>query len=224
MPLIEQLIRCIAPHRCLGCGAVGPLLCAWCLTEANEALPPRCFRCLAATTDSAVCAKCRRQAPLGHVWVAGEYAGLSKRLIHQFKFERARAAALPIASCLETTLPYLDDSVIISHIPAAPSRVRMRGYDQSRLIASRLAQNLDRQHLTLLVRYGHSRQVGAKREQRLKQLAGAFTPLHPTKIKNAHILLIDDVVTSGATLAEAAKVLKRAGAKKVDAAVFAQAQ
>lgn len=224
MTLIERLAGLLAPHHCLCCGVTGELLCAWCQPEAFVALPSRCFRCHAATTDCAVCPKCRRAVPLRHVWVASEYDGTAKRLLHLLKFEHTRAAARPAAAALEATLPYLDDQVLVTHIPSATSRIRVRGYDQSALLAKRLALRLNCHHVTLLTRHGQSRQVGAKREQRLKQLDGAFQPRRPELIKNAHIILIDDVVTTGATLTEAAKVLKVAGAKTVDAAVFAQAQ
>lgn len=223
MLLFERLTDILAPHNCLSCDSEGALLCAQCLPEICIPPPPRCFRCHAATVDSAVCAKCRRQAPLGHVWLASEYGGATKQLLHCFKFERAKAAADPASRALEAALPYFDERVVFTHIPAATSRVRQRGYDQSALLAKSLARSLGRRHVTLLSRYGQSRQVGAKREQRLRQLEGAFQPRQQAIIKGAHILLIDDVVTTGATLVAAATALKAAGAKKVDAAVLAQA-
>jgi ComF family protein len=221
---IEKLTALIAPHYCLVCRTSGELLCAWCLPEVLTPPPSRCYRCHRATAESAVCPKCRRHAPLGHVWVACEYGGASKQLLHKFKFERAKAAVFPVAMAVESVLPYLNEQMLVSYIPAATSRVRIRGYDQSALVSRRLARSLNRRHGGLLERYGQSRQVGARREQRLAQLEGAFLARHPETVKNARILLVDDVVTTGATLATAARALSLAGAKSVDAAVFAQAQ
>jgi predicted amidophosphoribosyltransferase len=76
--------------------------------------------------------------------------------------------------------------------------------------------------MTLLARRGQSRQVGARRMQRTTQLVDAFHPIRPSLIQGAHILLVDDIVTTGASLEAAARVLKQAGAKRIDAVVFAQ--
>jgi len=219
---LERLTSLLAPHRCVMCGAAGTLLCAWCAPDAFMAVPSRCFHCQAATADSAVCKKCHRQFRLRHAWIAAEYEGAAQQLIRCLKFERAPAAAAPIARSLAETLPYFDEHVIFTHIPAATSRVRQRGYDQSQLIARELARITRRRHATLLRRHGQARQVGAKRSLRLQQLEGVFSPLRLNLVKGAQIVLIDDVVTTGATLGEAAKTLRQAGAKSVDAAIFAQ--
>lgn len=222
MAIIEQIIGFIAPHNCVGCGAEGSLLCAWCAPDALVAPPSRCYRCQAQTADSAVCPSCRPQTRLKHVWVAAEYGGISKELLYALKFARARAAADVIASTMFDTLPYLDPETILVHVPAATSRVRKRGYDQSALIARVLSQKTDLKHLTLLARHGQSRQVGAKRGERLNQITNAFSVPHKYLAKDVCILLIDDVLTTGATLQEAAVTLKTAGAKTINAAVFAQ--
>lgn len=220
--LLERITGFIAPHQCLRCGVDGQLVCAWCLPDAVPPVPPRCYRCYAATDNSMTCQKCRRVSKLAHVWVCSEYGGLSKQLIHVLKFERAKAAAWSIADILESILPYFPEETIIVHIPAATSRVRVRGYDQSALIAKALSRRLGCRHATLLMRRGQSRQVGAKRDKRLRQLEQAFSIRNPAMVKSGHILLVDDVLTTGATLEHAAKALKAAGAKSVDAAVFAQ--
>ncbi len=118
----------------------------------------------------------------------------------------------------------MSQETIIVHVPAATSRVRARGYDQSKLIAKQLASIFGCSQQTLLSRHGQARQVGAKRDKRFSQVVGAFTPRKVDGIKNAHILLVDDVLTTGASVEEAAKVLKAAGAKTVNAAIFAQRQ
>ena len=73
-----------------------------------------------------------------------------------------------------------------------------------------------------VIRVGQTHQFGATRHQRLEQLERAFLVTNPTDVKNKHILLVDDVLTTGATLETLARVLKSAGAKQVDAVVFAQ--
>lgn len=154
--------------------------------------------------------------------MATEYEDSAKKLIHKLKFGRAKAAADILAAAMDSELPDLPGSVIVTNVPTANKRVRIRGYDQAKLIAKSLAKRRGRRYVEVLERLGSSRQVGSSREKRLSQLKDAFKPVKSKQIKNTHILLIDDVLTTGATLGAAGKTLKAAGAKIVDAAVFTQ--
>lgn len=185
--------------------------------------PSRCFRCHRVTQQHKVCQKCRRNINLKHVWIATYYQETAKDLLHKYKFERAKAASGPISLSLDVVLPDLPNEIIVTHIPTANKRVRTRGYDQSKVIAKKLAKRRGWQHQTLLMRKGDSRQVGSGRTERFKQIETALIPVNTNIIKNRHILVIDDVTTTGATLEAAAKILKTEGAKAVEAAVFAQA-
>lgn len=221
MALVEKIINVVAPHACLLCGDEGQLLCDWCKPDACPPLPDLCYRCHKLSADSEVCKSCRRTSPLRHVWVRTNYDGAAKGLIQALKFERAKGAAPLVAEITHEALPYLSENTVITHVPAATTRVRVRGYDQSKLLAREIARLSNRPHASLLSRLGQSRQVGASRQQRLKQLRGAFWPLNSYMIKDAEILLVDDVLTTGATLEEATRTLKKAGAKRVNAIVFA---
>ena len=75
----------------------------------------------------------------------------------------------------------------------------------------------------VLVRLGQAHQVGSNRRDRLLHLKGAFRVQHAARIRGAHVVLVDDVLTTGATIETAARVLKKAGAKRVDAIIFSQA-
>jgi ComF family protein len=223
MFILERVIAGVAPHACLNCGSEGGLLCEWCFSDCFPPVPPRCYKCYAATSDSAVCAKCCHKTPLKRVWVRTDYDGLARQLVHAFKFERMQATGTIIAEYLQTTIPYMQNAMIVP-IPTASSRLRQRGYDHAKLIAKELSRKTGLPRSALLARHGQTRQVGTKRAERLQQTQGAFRLSKPKLIKDAHILLVDDVVTTGATLEEAARTLKRAGAKTVDAVVFAQKQ
>lgn len=109
------------------------------------------------------------------------------------------------------------------HLPTATSRVRQRGYDHARLIARDFASRRQLPCQSLLVRHGQQRQVGAARTIRLQQ-AEQFYSAKIVRPMPSRVLLIDDVVTTGASISAAAKCLKRAGVKHVDAAIFAQKQ
>jgi len=108
-------------------------------------------------------------------------------------------------------------------IPTASSRrIRQRGFDHTKLLAQQLGQILKLDVRTSLRRIGQSQQVGTKSAQRIKQAEGMFQVAG--SVTDQKIILVDDVTTTGATLEEAARVLKRAGAKQVGAVVFAQAK
>lgn len=222
MKIVERIISIVAPFDCISCGAEGSLFCAWCAPDACLPLPERCYRCHKLSQDSRTCTSCRSKSPLKAVWVATEYEGLAKDLIHKLKFERASAAAQPIAKVMAEVLPYLSERTIITHVPTASSRYRQRGYDQAELIAKELAKLKRVRYMPLVGRVGQTRQVGAKRATRLVQLQGAFRPKAIHSILDAEILLVDDITTTGVTLESAAKVLKAAGAKRIYATVFAR--
>ena len=221
MTLLERLISVVAPHQCLMCGAEGQLICAYCEPDLCRPLPPHCYRCNALSANNAVCVSCRRISSLRHVWVASDYSGYPKELIHSLKFKDAHAAALIMSRAMQNALPFIEDAILVA-VPTATTRVRQRGYDHSKLLARQLSNLLNLQSKVLLSRLGQTRQVGTKRFQRQSQLKNAFWPLSHKYIRDAHILLVDDVITTGASLEQAAKVLKQAGAKTIDAVVFAQ--
>ncbi len=149
------------------------------------------------------------------------YDAAAKELVYKLKFDRCRKAADDMAALLADCLE-VRECTVISHIPTAPARVRQRGYDQAALIARALARRVGISYATLLVRTGEQRQVGQKRTQRQRQMRNAFRAIRP-ELLNQHVLLIDDVLTTGATCEAAAQALKSAGARRVSAAVFAAA-
>jgi ComF family protein len=160
---------------------------------------------------------------LRHVWVATQYDGPPKELVYRLKFSRAKQAASVIANYLHETVPDLPAQTIVTFVPTATSRVRQRGYDQAQLIAKSFALRRGLKCTPLLVRYGQSRQVGSDRKHRFDQAAknyGAIKKI-PT---GTEVLLIDDILTTGATLEASARLLKQSGAKTINAAIFAQKQ
>ena len=222
MPIIESILSILAPHDCLGCGLEGSLVCVDCKQSKFPAVPERCYKCHTLSESGATCKKCRKTSKLKHVQVATLYDGLAKELIYKLKFERAYAGAKIIAELCIDVFPENFDGLLVP-IPTASVRRRHRGYDQSELIAHNLATFHRTQLKYVLSRHGNSRQVGTKRAERLTQLTDAFYVPYPHQIQGKNILLIDDVLTTGATLEAAAAVLRKAGAKTVSAIVFAQA-
>lgn len=221
MSILDEIVGLFAPHDCLVCQREGAILCDWCIWDACPSVSSRCYRCKNVSIDFAVCNVCQKQSKLSRVWVRTDYAYHARELVHIMKFGRAQSACKTIAKLINDTLPFLDD-YIITYIPTATTRARQRGYDHARLMAAALARARTLPCYGLLARLGQSRQVGAKKAYRTKQLKDSFWVTRPDMVKGKKILLIDDVVTTGATLEEAARMLKRAGAESVSAAVFAQ--
>lgn len=224
MLFIDRLVAVFAPHECLVCGVEGTLLCAWCAQEHLLPVPDRCYRCGAVSADARVCAKCRRKGPLRHVWVATEYDGAAKQLVHRLKFERVSAAAPVMAAVLHDRLPHIANNTIIVPIPTAAVRVRQRGYDQAVLVARAFAKKRQLTVCEALVRMGATRQVGATRARRQEQMLHAFrvSMLRGDMLRDRDVLLVDDITTTGTTLESAARAVRAAGASSVSAAVFAQ--
>jgi competence protein ComFC len=224
MKLAERPISVIAPWECLNCSVEGSLLCLNCRESISQPIPSRCFKCRASTEMFKTCPACRKSSRLGHVWVATELKDLSKVLLYKFKFERAQSAAGVIAGQMASIIPNLPSDTLVVPIPTATSRVRSRGYDHTEVLAKELSKLLKLEYRPFLVRLNQARQVGATRDQRRVQLDGAYRLINANLLKGRKILLVDDVVTTGSTLEEAARTLRMAGSGPIVAAVFAEKQ
>jgi len=221
MGVFEHIMGLIAPHACVGCGTEGAVLCPACAAL----LPPvrsRCYRCCRPTAAYAVCADCRQHSAVARLFPATLYQDQAKAVLHQLKFARSRAAARDVAHCMRDRLQ-ADNRWLVSFVPTAPPRVRQRGYDQSALIARQLARALGLPYRSLLARSGVERQLGKGRAARQQQMRQAFYVPRPHHTRAVRVLLVDDVVTTGATCEAAAAALVAAGAQQVDVAVFAAA-
>lgn len=220
--MFDSLVSLLAPHTCLVCHTEGYLLCPWCKPDAITPLPDRCYRCNAVSRDGAVCQKCRKTSRLTYVWVRSEYEKVAKGLIYKLKFARAIAAATVIAELIEEEIPDLPPDTVVTYVPTATSRVRLRGYDQSRLIAREIARRRALSFTPILTKIGQTRQVGADRKRRITQASNNYRVRTGKLAGVTQVLLIDDILTTGATLESAAQLLKQSGVKQVSAAVFAK--
>jgi ComF family protein len=225
MQIFESVIDIFAPHSCVECGLEGALVCDGCQMGVYMAeSQSHCVTCDTPTAPSTfLCEACASSSDVHHIWAIGPHVGSLERLIEMVKFQRARAAALQLATGLNYTLPPLASATTIMAIPTATSRIRQRGYDQVQEIAKHLSRLRNVQRANGLERQHGLRQVGADREQRRRQAQTAFSPapVLATLARDTPILLVDDVLTTGATIFAAAAVLQSQGFTNVAAAVGA---
>lgn len=222
MNIIEQIVSFLAPHECIVCKKEGLILCDYCRADSLLEIPSRCAGCHKTSVQNKTCVKCRPVLRAEHVFVGYAYSGVAETIIAQTKFAHKRQGARVIAKAMAERLPYLPQDTIIVAVPTAPTRVRERGFDQSTLIARQLAKDLRLKNYNHLCRTTNTRQLGNTRKKRFEQMEQGFFAININKIKEKNVLLVDDVFTTGATIAGATKVLKQAGAKSVMAAIFAQ--
>ncbi|MBE6972409.1 MAG: ComF family protein [Ruminococcaceae bacterium] len=204
--------------------------------------PPKCPFCRKLLEDgqALLCPDCQRNLP----WAQGKPAERKLEFVdlctaplwyqdevrqshHRYKFSGVRAYARPyatlMAQCVADRLQGQFD--VISWVPLSRKRLRSRGYDQSRLLAERLAQQLDMPCKPMLKKIRDTKaQSGLKGEsERRANVLGAYVPLPSLQMRGERVLLVDDVVTTGATLSECARILRGAGAERVVCVTLAMA-
>jgi ComF family protein len=151
----------------------------------------------------------------------GERSGVLRRIIDCYKFYNAYAAHRDLASLLSDRIGVLPKECVIVPIPTVSSHTRQRGYDHVLLVAKRLAKLQSLKVETVLRRRTATKQLGKSRKDRFVQARQAFE-VRGTLRGDVVYLLVDDVVTTGATLEYAARALKQAGATTVWAAAIAR--
>jgi ComF family protein len=225
MSVLETAIGWLAPPDCVACDAEGFALCPDCATQQIKPFGERCWRCNQLSPRSRTCSSCRSTGSPSHIWVSTTYSSTAQSLVQLYKFGHLRAAVSPISRIMVETFRQYNNQVldyVVVPLPTATSRMRERGFGHSELLAKKIAQKLHLEYCNGLRRLGQSRQLGSRREDRLKQLASSFAVKHSSKIKSQNILLVDDVLTTGGSLIMATQALRVAGAKRVDALVFAK--
>jgi ComF family protein len=189
---------------------------------------------VSAEPGESLCGLCQRlRPPYVRAMAYGSYDGGLRELIHLLKYEKVRPAANVLGRMLSEIIDELKPAfgeapVLVVPVPLHASKKRERGFNQSELMAraavkqsslgSRLEVGPD---LLERSRITHS-QIGLSRHQRRENIRGAFLVAKPEKVAGREVLLIDDVFTTGTTVSECARILRRAGASKVFVATAAR--
>ncbi len=194
--------------------------CRQCLDEAELFSGPSCSGCGSRLGfPVSRCGECRgKEFQFDAAAQAAPFTGVVRRAIHRFKYSTITELVLPLA---ELNAPLVTGEPVITWIPASPSRLKDRGMDHARLLAEKVAQNKGLEVLPLLERTRDTRsQMQLDPALRKSNMRGAMVCHLDCP---AEVAVIDDVFTTGATASEAARALKAAGAKHVQAVAVARA-
>ena len=199
--------------------------------------PPKCAFCgtLLKDSEQGVCAACEKVLPYFDGTVTGNYfdvcvaplryEGKVREAVHRFKFEDHPASADAFAAFVADAVRYHGlEADVATFVPISCRRKRTRGYDQAQLLAEAAAKRLGLPCERLLRKItDNPAQSGLDAEARRANVLGAYEIQPGAQIAGKRILLLDDVVTTTATLAECSRVLLTAGAEQVCCAAFARA-
>ena len=226
--VLAEVERWLLPPACLLCEQSVParegdaLICGLCRSRWRPVAGPYCDRCGQPTLGDLACRLCAGWAPgLRRVRSAVWLEGTARDAVHRLKYEGWWRIAQALAQAMRTLEP-LTGQVCLVPVPLGRRRLRERGYNQSERIASALGAMLALPVSTdWLSRVKETRtQTALPPEARQANVAGAF---EARGLAGAACVLVDDVFTTGATLAEAGAALVAAGAPRVEAVTFARA-
>lgn len=232
--LFQGLKDLIYPNCCLVCKNKIPaadqlqLICSGCWDKLEKNLPPFCASCGRHLTPEAIeknacpsCSKCEADFYFDRAFSPCAYTGSIKRLIHEFKYSGKDYLGKPLGKLMNTfiqeyqlPIAYLD---WVIPIPLHRSRQREREFNQAEILSQEIAREFNKKVSTdALIRVKPTMtQTQLTFRERCQNIEQSFSVTKPELIKDTNLLLVDDVLTTGATSSEAAKCLKNAGAKKV---------
>jgi ComF family protein len=226
--VFDFIAELIYPKRCVRCHKSGDYICDTCFAGINFLEYQLCAICQKGSIDGLTHPKCRTTHGIDGIFSSIAYKGIVKKLLYQYKYP-------PYLSDLKGVLGKLlyegliqqeafekfieGKKVWITAVPLHSKRLRKRGYNQSELLGKELAMLLKIPYVSdLLLRTKQTKpQFELKKDERQKNILGAFTvnPKLKMKLKEARIIIVDDITTSGATLRECGKVLKQSRVKHV---------
>lgn len=223
----KNVLNILFPIECISCGTEGKWLCDTCVKKIayhNEFICPFCGHF---SYHGSVCYLCKKHKNLDGVWIVGKYSGAMRRCIMLMKYNCVKDISDVLANFmvrfLENNIMSVNCDALIP-VPLHKRKELWRGFNQSFLLAKRVSEHLhiffDRK--SLVRKKFTPSQTKRKREQRLRNIQGAFHVVDKKAIFGRRIMLIDDVITTGATLEECASALKDAGAISVWGFVLAK--
>ena len=217
--------RILPAQPCLLCGADShaALCCGACDADLPRLAGAHCPVCSLPTADGSVCGECLKQPPpFDHTVAAFRYAFPADKLIQALKFHERLILVDYLADALSQRIALRADCIVA--LPLHPARLRERGFNQSLLLAQRIARRLDIPLLANVCERVRNTppQSSLPWKERDKNMRQAFVCKPGADVRGKHVAIVDDVMTTGASIGELARALKVAGASEVSAWVVAR--
>jgi ComF family protein len=218
----QSAVDIVYPKRCAGCGRRGAWVCGECIARYQPFAKPWCDRC--GVPKAGQRCQCASTPPgLRRIRSYGPFDGWLREAILQFKYEAEWGRAEHLSPLLSSLVADLGDVEALVPVPLHPARLRQRGFNQSYLLAKHLGSLMKVPVEEPLVRTRRTQaQARLKGIDRAANVADAFAVPVAEQVKDRVIVLIDDVVTTGSTLAACATVLRTAGAGSISAVTVAR--
>ena len=196
----------------------GEDFCKDCVNDFSYIGEDFCEKCGRRTlTKCGMCNECSKDYAVDLARSVFEYSGSARRLIHKLKYRNAKYLARFAVDCMLRVL--IENKLtfdIITYVPMSGKQEYLRGYNHTEVLAKKLGKKTGNQVIGLLYKdFETKNQVGLTLEERKKNLKGSFKLIDKKVVKNKKILIVDDVLTTGATSNEIATLLKKAKADKV---------
>lgn len=231
MPALATFLNVLFPPRCAVCREFlvsDTGLCSECEGRWPALSGPHCVSCAAPFVSGPLhrCGDCLAETPaFEKIHAAGLYEGLLLDLVVRLKYRGEERLGRLLGHRLGGVLKDVSGIDLVVPVPLHLSRLRERGFNQAALLAKRVGKKLGCEVDNFLLKKIRETpaQASLDREERRKNVKGAFLVADAKRISGKRILLVDDVATTGATLNEAAKILRKSGAACVEAAVAARA-
>ena len=234
--LLQAAVSLLYPPVCTICGRsvrVSEYLCDQCAIKVTRIVAPFCQKCSepfeGSITSAFSCANCAHRAIYFEAAVAAYRGrGIVRQIVHEFKYGRQLHLRHLLARWLRAAL---DDERLSGHqfdvivpVPLHPTRQRERGFNQAGLLGELLSAQTSIPARAVLERIRYTTtQTALDRAERMENLHNAFRLRKNADVRGLRVLLVDDVLTTGSTLNECSRILKRAGAFSVHAATAARA-
>jgi ComF family protein len=242
MPALAQVLEFLYPPRCAACGVTlaadgGRRVCARCVARVERLPDPRCETCggplESAANEATQCARCLAHPPRYRIartiaryrTTAEDEPGTLPALIRRHKYGLDQSVGRALAEYLGDELPVsANDYDVVIPVPLHWRRLWWRGFNQAALLAAEVARRLSLPLDTTSIarRRFTTPQTSRHHDERIRNVRRAFVVAHPEGIKNRRVLIVDDVMTTGATVDECARVLLSAGAISADVFTLAR--